>query len=107
MTLKTACYFICSLALMSAAGLTSAAELTAAKAPAAVAADAKALDLNAATFQELDALNGVGPVLAQKILDYRQKNGPFRKVEDLLAISGIGPLNLEHIRTQVKVTQVK
>ncbi len=106
MALKTACLF-CSLALMLAAGAASAADVAAVKAPAPAAADIKALDLNAATFQELEALKGIGPALAQKILDYRQKNGPFRKVEDLLAIVGIGPLNFEHIRTQVKVTQVK
>ncbi len=106
MNLRTACLSF-SLALMLAAGAASAAEMAAVKAPAPAAADVKALDLNAATLQELEALKGIGPALAQKILDYRQKNGPFRNVEDLLAIGGIGPLNFEHIRTQVKVTQVR
>jgi competence protein ComEA len=54
--------------------------------------------LNTATLEQLDALPGVGPVTAQKILDWRQKHGAFTSVEDLDAIPGIGPARLEQLR---------
>ncbi len=54
--------------------------------------------LNTATLEQLDALPGVGPVTAQKILDYRQEHGAFSSVDDLDAIPGIGPARLEQLR---------
>ena len=49
------------------------------------------LDLNRATAEDLDAIPGIGPALAQRIVDYRQAHGPFKKIEDLMEVSGIGP----------------
>jgi competence protein ComEA len=57
--------------------------------------------LNTATLEQLDALPGVGPVTAQKILDYRQDHGPFGSVDELDAIPGIGPARLEQLRELV------
>lgn len=57
--------------------------------------------LNSATAEELDALPGVGPVTAQKIVDYRQAHGAFSSVDDLDAIPGIGPARLEQLRDLV------
>ena len=54
--------------------------------------------LNTATVEQLDALPGVGPVTAQKILDYREQHGAFSSVDDLDAIPGIGPARLEQLR---------
>jgi competence protein ComEA len=54
--------------------------------------------LNSATLEQLDALPGVGPVTAQKILAYRQQHGAFGSVDELDAISGIGPARLETLR---------
>ena len=54
--------------------------------------------LNSATLEQLDALPGVGPVTAQKILDYRQQHGAFGTVDELDAIAGIGPARLETLR---------
>src|SRR5919201_535385 len=54
--------------------------------------------LNTATLEQLDALPGVGPVTAQKILDYRQEHGAFSSVDELDAIPGIGPARLEQLR---------
>jgi competence ComEA-like helix-hairpin-helix protein len=64
---------------------------------------AEPLDLNTATAEELQQLPGVGPGMAKAIVDFRQKGGPFRRVEDLLAIRGITKQRLEKIRPNVKI----
>jgi competence protein ComEA len=56
------------------------------------------VDLNTATAEELDALPGVGPVTAQKIVDYRNEHGPYRSVDDLDAIPGIGPAKIANLQ---------
>jgi competence protein ComEA len=57
--------------------------------------------LSSATATELDQLPGVGPVTAQKIIDYRTQHGPFRSVDDLDAVPGIGPARIEQLRDLV------
>jgi competence protein ComEA len=54
--------------------------------------------LNTATLEQLDGLPGVGPVTAQKILDYREQHGAFTSIDDLDTIAGIGPKRLEQLR---------
>lgn len=61
------------------------------------------VDLNAATADQLDALPGVGPATATAILAYREANGPFRSVDDLLEVRGIGEAKLEQLRPLVRV----
>jgi competence ComEA-like helix-hairpin-helix protein len=63
-------------------------------------------DLNTATYDQFHSLPGVGPVTAQRILDYRKKSGPFLRVEDLLAVRGISAGRLEKIRQYVMVKPV-
>ena len=65
------------------------------------ASPAAPVHLNTATLEELDELPGVGPVTAQKIIDFRTENGPFTSVEDLDAIPGIGPARIENLRDLV------
>jgi len=64
---------------------------------------AQPIDINRASAEELTAIPGVGMTIAQRIVDFREKNGPFRRVEDLLKVKGIGEKSLEKIRPHVKV----
>ena len=59
------------------------------------------IHLNTATLEQLDTLPGIGPVTAQKILDWREQHGAFTSVDDLDAIPGIGPARLEQLRDLV------
>jgi competence protein ComEA len=61
------------------------------------------LNINTATASELEDLPGIGPVLAERIVAYRQEHGPFQKVEDLLRVPGIGPAKLADIEGLVTV----
>jgi competence ComEA-like helix-hairpin-helix protein len=64
---------------------------------------AATVDLNQAGLAELDALPGIGPVLAGRILQHRNAHGPFREPEDLLAVPGIGPRLYERLRPRIRV----
>jgi competence protein ComEA len=66
-------------------------------APAAGEAAGGPVHLNSATLEQLDALPGVGPVTAQKIVDYREEHGAFSSVRELDAVPGIGPARLEQL----------
>ena len=61
------------------------------------------LDLNAATREQLEALPGIGQVMAQRILDYREESGGFHSVEELKNVSGIGDKTYEALKDLVKV----
>ncbi|PYG01598.1 competence protein ComEA [Georgenia satyanarayanai] len=67
------------------------------------AADGGVVDLNSADLADLDTLPGVGPAIAQRILEWREANGPFHSVEELLEVSGIGPATLDKLRERVRV----
>ncbi len=69
----------------------------------AAAADGEPVNLNTATAQELEALSGIGPVLAQRIIDYREQYGPFESIDELIEVKGIGPVLLEKLRGFVSV----
>lgn len=62
-----------------------------------------AVDLNTATVQQLDQLPGVGPVLAQRIIDYRTRRGGFRSVDQLQEVSGIGSRRFADLKSMVRV----
>jgi competence protein ComEA len=61
------------------------------------------MNLNSATVQQLENLEGVGPKTAQKIIDYREANGGFKSIEELMEVPGIGPSKFEQIKDQVCV----
>ncbi|MBI4472499.1 MAG: helix-hairpin-helix domain-containing protein [Acidobacteria bacterium] len=61
------------------------------------------LNLNTATVKELDALPGVGPVLARRIVEFREQKGGFKRVEELLVVPGISEKKWNAIRRLVEV----
>jgi competence protein ComEA len=63
------------------------------------------LNLNTATLMELETLPGVGPVLARRIVEFREKKGGFRRVEELLVIPGISERKWKLIKDKVEVKQ--
>jgi competence protein ComEA len=76
---------------------------TTAGAPAGPAAPAQPVNLNTATLEQLDTLDGVGPGIAKRILDYRQQHGGFRRVEELGEVPGIGAKRLATLTPLVTV----
>jgi competence ComEA-like helix-hairpin-helix protein len=88
------------LALAAAAG-TGAATASGGAAAATPGVPAGPVHLNTATLEQLDSLPGVGPVTAQKILDYRQELGAFSSVDELDAVPGIGPARMDTLRDLV------
>ena len=69
--------------------------------PVGVPAAGAKVSLANATVDQLDELPGIGPVTAQKIVDWRSTHGPFRSVDDLDAVPGIGPARIEQLRDLV------
>ena len=61
------------------------------------------INLNSAGLTELETLPGIGPALAQRIIDFRTQNGPFASVEGLKEVKGIGPATFEKLKDHVRV----
>ena len=81
------------------------------KAPSRTAAKPAAptgpVNINTASAAELDALPGIGAKTAALIVEYRQKNGPFKKVEDLMNVRGIGEKSFLKLKPQLTVGPAK
>jgi competence protein ComEA len=65
--------------------------------------DERRVDLNTASAAELETIPGIGPAMAQRILEWRRDHGPFVHVEDLLNVRGIGTKTLEKLRPFVRI----
>lgn len=61
------------------------------------------VNINRAGVEELITLPGIGPALAQRILDYREQHGPFRSIEDIQNVSGIGPKRFQELKDLISV----
>ena len=61
------------------------------------------ININRATAREFDSLDGIGPVIAARIVAYRKTNGPFTTIEDLQKVSGIGVAKFAQIKTKIRV----
>lgn len=70
-------------------------------------APSSVVNLNEATPQQLEALPGIGPRAAQRIVEFRAKNGGFKKVEDLMKVQGIGERSFLRLKPLVTVGSVK
>jgi competence protein ComEA len=79
----------------------------ASKTSAAQATAASPINLNVATAADLEKLPGVGPAMANRILEYRQKSGGFKKIEDLMNVTGIGEKNFLKLKAQLTVGPAK
>jgi competence protein ComEA len=65
------------------------------------------ININTASSAELESLPRIGPKVAQRIIDYRTQNGPFKKVEDLLKVQGIGEKIFNQLKDQITVGETK
>ena len=93
---------------VSAAAASAQNKATTPKTAATVTATATApVNLNTATVEQLATIPGVGPKMAERIIDYRQKNGGFKKVEDLMNVSGVGEKSFLKMKPLITVTTPK
>lgn len=71
--------------------------------PLAVAQDVSKVNINKATVEELVQIKGIGQKYAERIIEFRNKNGPFNKIEDIMNVKGIGPKKFELIKDLITV----
>ena len=93
--------------LVAAAVSAQEAGRPATKASAATASAGAPINLNTATVAQLETLPGIGKSTAERILEYRQKNGSFKKVEDLMNVRGIGEKSFLKMKALITVTTPK
>ena len=83
------------------------AQAPASKPATRVVAPAAPVNINTATTAELETLPGIGPAMAARIVEYRQKNGSFKKIEDLMNVKGIGEKSFLKLKPLVVVAPPK
>jgi competence protein ComEA len=76
-------------------------------APKAGASEARPIDINTADSAALESVPGLGKSLSQRILAFREKNGPFQSVDDLLKVQGIGEKSIQKLRPYLTVAKAK
>lgn len=97
---------ICGALLIATPSTARAQEPTAPTPPVATAAKA-AINLNAATIEQLETLPGIGRKVAERILEYRTKSGGFKKIEELMNVKGIGEKSFLKLKPLVVVPPPK
>jgi competence protein ComEA len=93
--------------LVHAPSLSAAQGKAAPRSAAAKPAPGKVVNINTASAAELDGLPGIGAKTAALIVDYRQKNGPFKKIEELMNIRGVGEKNFLKLKDHISVGNAK
>jgi competence protein ComEA len=101
LSLAVSCLF-CSFPSAPVAAQSKAPARTAAK-PASTAI----VNLNTASATDLEGLPGIGAKTAARIVEYRQKNGPFKKVEELMNVRGVGEKNFLKLKPQLTIAAAK
>jgi competence protein ComEA len=91
-------------AALAGAAPAAHAQTDPARKPESAAAPSVVVNLNTATVQELQQLPGIGEKTAERIVEYRQKNGSFKKIEELMNVQGIGEKSFLKLRTQITVS---
>ena len=94
-------------ALLAALAVPAAAQQGATAQPGPAAKAEAVVNLNTATAAELESLPGIGKSTAQRILEYRQKSGGFKKVEELMNVKGIGEKSFLKIKNRLTVAAPK
>jgi competence protein ComEA len=100
--------FVVSLAIavLASAGVGAAAAAQQKSGPrsASKPASTVVVNINSASASELEALPGIGAKTAARIIEYRQKNGPFKKIEELMNVRGVGEKNFLKLKPQIAVS---
>jgi competence protein ComEA len=99
--------FSCLLCAVPSAAPAEAAQAKGAARSTAKPASTAIVNLNTATAADLEGLPGIGAKTAARIVEYRQKNGPFKKIEELMNIRGVGEKNFVKLKSQISVAPAK
>ena len=97
---------IAVLLVLGLAGMAAAAQ-EGSRAPAKASNVQSPVNLNTATMAQLETLPGVGPATAQRIVEYRQQNGGFKKIEELMNVRGIGEASFLKLKALITVTAAR
>jgi len=98
---------IVAAALLVAAQTHAAAAQQKAGGRASAKASAGIVNINTAPATDLESLPGIGARTAERIVEYRQKNGPFKKIEELMNVRGVGEKNFLKLKSQITVAAAK